>query len=176
MVSAYWSPDLRFIGDIAVILFVAYVGYALGKSDLRIRPVLTAVTVVVAVMLQGVWQLALPYEEIDLIARAVAHSPQSPTLATVALVESAGVWISVLLIRWAALRTRVWAAAYFIGAGTFGALAHYEGLHAPRELHPEYELWFVLALVFAAVPFAIGCLARRKSRLHETAHATAHGC
>ena len=67
--------------EIAIVLFVAYVGYALGKSDLRIDPALTAVTVVVAVILHGIWQLALPHEGIDGIARPVVRSPQSPTLA-----------------------------------------------------------------------------------------------
>ena len=55
----------HFFVEIAIILFVAYVSYALGKSDLRLHPALTAVTVVVAVILHGIWQLALPHEGID---------------------------------------------------------------------------------------------------------------
>jgi hypothetical protein len=61
------------------------VGYALGKSDLRIDPAITAVTVVVAIILHGVWQLALPHQALELIARAVARSPRSITLVVVAL-------------------------------------------------------------------------------------------
>jgi hypothetical protein len=175
MESGYLLPEARFIIHTAAILFVAYAGYALGKSDWQIHPMLTPVMVVVAVMLQGVWQLALPYEEIDVIARAVARSPQSPTLATVALVEIAGIWVPVLVIRWVALRTRVWAAAFIVGAGTFGAFAHYEGLHPPREARPEYEFWFALALIFAMVPFAIGCIVKRKSRLQKIVQATTRG-
>lgn len=72
---------------LAYVLFVAYVGYGLGKSNLRIRRALTAVTVVVAVILHGTWQLTLPHAEIDRIAPAVAQrrrptrSPGHPRLA-----------------------------------------------------------------------------------------------
>lgn len=66
---------------VAYVLLVAYVGYALGKSDLRIRPALTAVTVVVGVILHGMWKLVLPHEGIDWIARAVAQPLHFPTLA-----------------------------------------------------------------------------------------------
>jgi hypothetical protein len=149
--------------EIAIVLLVAYVGYALGKSDLRIHFALTAVTVVIAVILHGMWQLTLPHQGIDWIARAVARSPQSPTLVAVALVETAGIWIAVLVIHWAALRTRIWAAAYIIGAATVGAFAYYApSFEAPS--HPGYEVWLVLALAFATVPFAIGCIAKRRQR------------
>jgi hypothetical protein len=157
-----YSPAHLFV--IAMILFVAYVGYALGKSDLRIHSVLTIVTAVVAVILHGMWQLALPHQGIDWIARTVGLS-QSPTLMPVALVETAGIWIPVLVIHWAALRTRIWAAAYIIGAATLGALAYYgPSFDPPREPHPEYAVWLVLAFVFATVPFAIGCIAKRRQR------------
>jgi hypothetical protein len=91
------DPNSQFIGppdchmdsahlvELATILFVAFVGYALGKSDLRIDPAITAVTVVVAIILHGVWQLALPHQALELIARAVARSPRSITLVVVAL-------------------------------------------------------------------------------------------
>lgn len=146
-------------------LFVAYVGYALGKSDLRIHPALTAVTVVVAVILHGAWRLALPHEGIDSIGRAVAWPPHFPILVAVALVETAGIWIPVLLIEWVAVRTRMWAAAYIIAAATLGARLHYgPSFEAPREPHPAYAIWLVLALVVAAVPFAIGGIAKRRQR------------
>jgi hypothetical protein len=151
--------------ELCVIVFVAYVGYALGKSDLRIRPALMAVTVVVAVILQGSWRLVLPHEGIDSVARAVALSPQSPTLVTVALVETAGIWIPVVIIAWATLRTRIWAAAYLIGAAAIGASAYYgPSFEARLEPHPAYELWLVLSLVFATIPLAMGCIAKRGQR------------
>jgi hypothetical protein len=77
--------DSAHLVELATILFVAFVGYALGKSDLRIDPAITAVTVVVAIILHGVWQLALPHQALELIARAVARSPRSITLVVVAL-------------------------------------------------------------------------------------------
>jgi hypothetical protein len=166
--------------QIAFILFVAYVGYALGKSDLRIDPVLTAVTVVVAVILHGTWQLALPHPHrgIDWVARAVARA-QSPALVAVALVETVGIWLPVLVIQWVALRTRIWTAAYIIGAATIGAFAHYApSLFHGRSAHPEYEVWLKWALVFATVPFAIGCLAKRRQqtrRAPEASHAATDG-
>lgn len=165
--------------EIATVLFMAYVGYALGKSDLRIHPAFTAVTVAVAVILHGIWQLALPHEGIDGIARMVARSPQSPTLVAVAVVETAGIWIPVLVIRWAPLRTRIWTAAYIIGAATVGAFDYYgPSFDPPLEPHPGYEVWLVLALVVATLPFAIGCIAKRRQRTvasQETPHAATDG-
>ena len=163
----------------AYVLFVAYVGYALGKSDLRIRPALMAVTVVVAVILHGMWRLALPCEGIDWIARAVARPPHFPTLAAVAFVETAGISTPVVLIHWVAMRTRVWATAYIVGAGAVGALAYYApSFEPPQEPHAEHEVWLVWALVFATVPFAIGRIAKRKQGTvasQETAHKTTEG-
>src|SRR5262245_23718265 len=96
---------------IAALLFVAYVGYALGRVDLRIHLARTAVTVLVAMILHGLVQLALPHEGIERIARAAAASLlKEPTFVLVALVETTGIWVSVLGIRWAALRIRIWAA------------------------------------------------------------------
>ena len=138
--------------QIAIILFVAYVGYALGKSDLRIRPALTAVTVVVAVIVHGIWQLALPHQGIDGLAKAIGRSPEPEALVGIALVETAGIWVPVLTIRWAAWRTRTWSAAYIIGAATLGAFGYTPSFDPPSERHPEYERWLLGALVFAAVP------------------------
>mgnify|MGYP003578530855 CR=1 FL=1 len=59
---------------IALLLFVTYVGYALGGSDLQIRPALVAVTALVAMILHGLIKLALPHEGIERIARSVAWS------------------------------------------------------------------------------------------------------
>jgi len=108
--------------EFASALFVAYVGYALGRSDLRIHPALTAVTVVVGVILHGIWQLALPRAQgTDWIAMTIARSPGALALVTVAVLETAGIWIPVLLVHWAAPRTRIWAAAYIMGAATVAA-------------------------------------------------------
>ena len=150
--------------EIAIILFVTYVSYALGKSDLRLHPALTAVTVVVAVILHGIWQLALPHEGIDSIARAVARLPESLNLMAVAVVETAGIWIAVLVVHWAALRTRIWAAGYIVGAATVGAFANYASFDPPLEPHPDYAVWLGLALVVATIPFTIGCIVKRRQR------------
>ena len=160
--------------EIGFALFVAYVGYALGKSDLLLDPMLTAVTGVVALILHGTWQLALPHRGIDWIAAAVARPPQSPTMVAVALVESAGIWLPVLLIHWAPLRTRLWAMAYVIGAAAVGAFAYYAPSFDPPSLpHPEYGVWLALAFMFAAGPFAIGCIVKRRQRIGIRRHRTA---
>jgi hypothetical protein len=155
--------------NIASILFLAYVGYLLGKSNLRVHPALTAVTVVAATILHGWVRLALPHEEIDGIATAIARS-WSPGLVAIALVETAGIWIAILAVPWAVLPTRIAASGYIMGAAIQGALAYYQpfdvvilnGRRVPN--HPEYEAALVLALVFAAVPFAIGLLTKRRQQ------------
>jgi hypothetical protein len=150
---------------IAAPLFVAYVGYALGKADLQIHLARTAVTVLVAMILHGLVQLALPHDGIERIARAAAWSLLTePTFVIVALLETAGIWVSVLVIHWAALRTRLWAAAYIIGAATLGALVFYEPFDAHNEPHPQYEAALAIALVIVILPFAVGRVAKRKER------------
>jgi hypothetical protein len=163
------SLSRRIPMNIASILFLAYVGYLLGKSDLRVHPALTAVTVVAATILHGWVRLALPHEEIDGIATAIARS-WSPGLVAIALVETAGIWIAILAVPWAVLPTRIAASGYIMGAAIQGALAYYQpfdvvilnGRRVPN--HPEYEAALVLALVFAAVPFAIGLLTKRRQQ------------
>jgi hypothetical protein len=154
---------------IAGALFVAYIGYVLGRSDLRVRPALTAVTVLAAAALHVLVRLALPHEEIEQIATAAAWS-SPPALVTIALLETAGIWTPVLAIHWTVLRTRIAAAAYIMGAAVLGALAYYRpfdvvivnGRRVPP--HPDYELALVLALMFAAIPFTIGLLIKRRQR------------
>jgi hypothetical protein len=154
----------------ASILFVAYVGYLLGRSDLRVRPALTAVTVLAAATLHVLVRVALPHEEVERIATAAAWS-WSPALGAVALLETAGIWIPVLLVHWIVLRTRIAASAYIMGAATQGALVHYQPFDVvimngkvlgPN--HPEYELALVFAFMFAAIPFAIGLLMKRRQQ------------
>jgi hypothetical protein len=159
----------RITMKIASILFVAYAGYLLGTSDLRVHRVLTAVTAVAAVMLHGCVQVTLPHEEIDGIAAVIVRS-WSPGLIGIALVETAGIWTAVLAVPWAALPTRIAASGYITGAATQGALAYYQpfdtmivnGRRVPD--HPEYAAALVLALMFAAVPFAIGRSSRWRRR------------
>ena len=154
---------------IASILFVAYTGYLLGKSDLRVHRVLTAVAGVAAVILHGWVRLALPHEEIEGIATAIAQS-WSPGLVVIALVETAGIWIAALAVPWAVLPTRIAASGYVMGAATLGALVHYQpfdvvivnGDRVPN--HPEYAAALVLALVVAAVPFTIGLSSKRRQQ------------
>jgi hypothetical protein len=151
-------------------LFVAYVGYLLGKSDLRVSPAWSVVTVVTATILHGVVQLALPHEKIEEIATAIAQS-LSPGLVVIALVETAGIWIPVLAVPWAVLPTRIAASGYITGAAAQGALVHYQPFDVEIALdgsvvpnHPSYEAALVFAFMFAAVPFAIGLSSKRRQR------------
>jgi hypothetical protein len=156
---------------IAGILVVVYVGYRLGRSDLRVHPGTTALTVLVAAFLHALVRLALPHDGIERIAAAVAWSWWSPVLVGVALLETSGLWIPVLLIRWTALRTRIAASAYIMGAATLGALTHYYPFDVEiwngeviGPTHPSYEVALVASLVFATVPFVIGWVAERRGR------------
>jgi hypothetical protein len=160
---------------IASLLFVTYIGYVLGRSDLRVRPALTAVTVLTAATLHVLVQEALPHEELEEIATAAAWSWPLPLVAIV-LLETAGIWIPVLVVHWTVLRTRIAASAFIMGAATLGALAYYQpfdavivnGSRIPN--HPEYGPAFVLGLMLAAIPFAIGLRMKlRQKRFVATA-------
>ena len=156
---------------IAGILFVVYVGYRLGRSDLRVHPGATALTVLLAALLHALVRLALPHDGIERIAAAVAWSWWSPVLVGVALVETSGLWIPVLLIRWTALQTRIAASAYIMGAATLGTLAHYQPFEVEiwngeviGPTHPAYEVALIATLVIATVPFIIGWVVARRGR------------
>ncbi len=156
---------------IAVILWVAYIGYRLGRSDLRVRPALTVLTVLVATILQRLVHRVLPHTGIDLLATAVAWSWWSPGLAAIALLETSGIWIPVLIIHWAVPKTRIASFAYIVGAATLGALAFYRPFDVEivngnviGPTHPDYEMALALSLVVAIVPFVIGLAAERRQR------------
>jgi hypothetical protein len=75
-----------------------------------------------------------------------------------------------LALPWAVLPTRIAASGYIMGAAVQGALVHYQpfdavivnGSRVPN--HPEYEGALVLALMFAAAPFAIGLSTKRRQQ------------
>ena len=77
----------------------------------------------------------------------------------------------------AVLPTRIAASGYIMGAAIQGALAYYQpfdtvivnGRRVPN--HPDDAAMLVLALVFAAVPFAIGLLSKcRQQRMGNHPH------
>jgi len=152
---------------ILTLLFVAWSGYRLGKSDFRIRPIPTIATVVLAVVLHGVVRLTLPHEAIERFADQFAWSAWSIVLVGVALLETVGAWSAVLLLPWAPIQTRMSMAAYLIGGATIGAFVYYQpfdGRDGPG--HPEYEAAWLFALVVAIVPFIAGLVVKRR-RLAE---------
>ena len=77
------------------ILFVAWTGYLLGKSDWRVRPGLAFAAVLLAGALHATIRLALPHEAIE---RFVSSAPSSIVLVYVAALETAGIWLTLLLV------------------------------------------------------------------------------
>jgi len=153
------------------ILFVGWSGCRLGKADLRVEPVLISITVVCAAVLHALVRLALPHASIEWIADSAARSWWFPALAPVALLETSGIWLPVLIIRWAEDRTRIAASAYIIGAATQGALVCYYPFDVVifngevlGPTHPDYEVALVFGLVFAAIPFIVGLIAKRRQQ------------
>ena len=151
-------------------------GYRFGKLNARIRPKITALTVVLAVALHAFVRCALPH---DVIEHYAAADRWSPALVAVALLETAGIWAPMLLIPLAVLSARIAASAYVMGAATMGALVYYRpfdvvimnGEIQQDGVHPDYEVALVLALIFAIPSFAIGLLAKRRHRITQTPRA-----
>jgi uncharacterized YccA/Bax inhibitor family protein len=148
----------------------------LGKSDWRVRPKLAFAAVLLASVLHAMIRLALPHEAIEQFA---SSAPSSVLLVLVATLETAGIWLAILLVPWGVIRTRTTAAAYVVVAATLGALAYYQPfdvvvlngeVRGPK--HPEYELALIFSLVLAAVPFAGGLAMRlRRGRHPQPNHA-----
>jgi hypothetical protein len=150
------------------ILFVAWIGYLLGKSDWRVRPKLAFAAILLAGVLHTMVRVALPHEAIEQFA---SSAPSSVLLVLVATLETAGIWLAILLVPWGVIRTRTAAAAYVVAAATLGALAYYQPfdvvvlngeVRGPK--HPEYELALIFSIVFAVVPFAGGMAMRLRRR------------
>lgn len=160
------------------ILFVAWIGYLLGKSDWRVRPKLAFTAILLAGVLHAMARVALPHEAIEQFA---SSTPSSILLILVAALETAGIWLSVLLVPWGVIRTRTTAAAYVVAAATLGALAYYQPFDVvivngevlgPK--HPEYELALIFSLVLAAVPFAAGIAMRLRRGKHKQPNHALH--
>jgi hypothetical protein len=152
------------------ILFVASIAYGLGKSDWRVRPRLALATVLLAGVLHGVLRVGLPHEAIE---RFASSASLSILLMLVAALETAGIWLPVLLVPWGETRTRAAAAAYVIAAATLGALVYYQPFEiiivngeALGPTHPQYGLALIFSLVIAAVPFACGIAIRLRQGKH----------
>jgi hypothetical protein len=155
---------------ILVTLFVGYIGYRLGRTDLRLRPAQTALTIFVAAVLHLLVQRALPHETIERFASAAAVSWKL-ALLPIALLETAGIWIAVLAIPWAARETRIAASFYIMSAATLEILV----FHQPFDVHPvngvpvgpthpDYLMGLVFSLVNAIIPFGVAVRTKRKQR------------
>jgi hypothetical protein len=82
-----------------IILLVG--GFALGRLKLTLRDRSVALAVLLVIVLQTALKLVLPHVAIEEFAqRHVFTAPGPFVLTGIALVETAGVWILVLLIRW----------------------------------------------------------------------------
>ena len=147
-------------------LFIAWIGYRLGTSVWRIRPSFAVLTVVLAGILHTVVRVLLPHQAIEEFA---SQASSSILLVPVAGLETVGLWLPVLAIRWGTLQTRVATAAYVIAAGTIGALVYYYPFDVIvmngtvlGPTHPEYAFALLLSLVLAAIPFACGLAVKRR--------------
>lgn len=148
---------------ILALLLIGWSAYRLGKSEFRVRPLQAIGTVVLATIFHVIVKLALPHEAIERFAEPFAWSAWSGVLVGVALLETAGVWSTVLMIPWASMKTRLLTAAYLIGAATLSVFNYHQPFDARDEPgHPDYEADWLFAIVLAIVPFIVGLVAKRR--------------
>src|ERR1700680_4142622 len=103
------------------IALVVVAGFVIGASRPTVNERVAALTVDAALILHTLMKLALPHVGIeDLAARAGGS-----LLVLIALLETVGLWLPVLLLRWSGVRTRAWVAAYLAGAALLAAAAYY---------------------------------------------------
>ena len=148
------------------IVCVAWAGYRLATSGLRVRSKLTVLTVLLAALLHTAVWFALPHDVIELYANAHRWSP---VLIPIAMLETAGIWVTVILIPWAERSIRLAATAYLVGAAAMGALSYYQPFETlitngrvEGPVHPSYEVALMAALIFAMPSIAIGVMVKRR--------------
>src|SRR5689334_20150197 len=108
------------------ILIVGYAGYLLGTSQLRISPKPAVLTVIAASILDGIVRFSLPHETIDHRLMPAATAWWSPAPMAIAIVETSGIWLPILIVNWAAVPTRIAVFVYILGAGTQAALTYFQ--------------------------------------------------
>lgn len=148
------------------ILLVGWLGYQLGKNDWRVRSSLTVTAVLLAVIFHTGVQIVLPHAAIERVASGAAWSL---ILVPIALLETIGIWLPVLLVPWAGGRTRIMMSGYVMVAAIQGALVYYRPFDVVimngeklGPTHPSYEFELIFALVFAIPPFAFALAKKRR--------------
>ena len=97
-------------------------GFALGRSTGKIDKRMAILAIIAAGVLHVAMTTALPHAALE--QRLIGNS-MAALIATIALLETCGVWLPPALVPWTDLRTRAWVTAYLIGAAVLGEVTFY---------------------------------------------------
>jgi hypothetical protein len=161
---------LKLIGLIGTVA----AGFGLGRAPFKVRVRIAVPTALLAAVVQTSLKIALPHDAIDKIAQSQLNGAWGQIIMfALAMIETAGVLLPVVLMPWAGVTTRTWATVYVLGAAVLAAATYYFPFDVvivngqvvgPKR--PPYELGLLLCLPFAAVGYLVGYL---RSRGHRTA-------
>ena len=156
------------------LVLLVLAGYQLRAARAKLDADVAAATVFAALVCHVMLQLLLPHSAID----AMAVRRTLDVLILAGLVETAGLWLPVLVLRWTGLRARIWSAVWIAAVGIEATALFYfpfDAVILNGELlgppHPDYEE----SLLVGLLPGATGWLAHRivhrgKSAQSVTSH------
>jgi hypothetical protein len=82
---------------LVTVVFIAWLGYRLGTSEWRVRSSFLVLTAALACVFHAVLRIVLPHAAIEAFA---SETSWSMLLVPVAILETFGVWMPVLVIPW----------------------------------------------------------------------------
>ena len=164
---------LKLIGLLATVA----AGFGLGRATFTIRVRMAILTAVLAAAAQASLQIALPHAEIERIAQAQLYAaPGQIVLFALAVIETIGLLLPVVVMPWAGVPPRLCATVYVLGASLVAAATYYFPFDVvilngevigPK--HPPYEVSLVFCAPFAAVGYVIGRVFKKRNQNEASA-------
>lgn len=150
---------LKLIGLVAV----AVSGWGLGRARPTLNLFVLVLTLFAAVTAHAGMQDVFFEERMDAVLGDPRKDAGPGVVVPIAAAETVGLWVPFLVLPWAPVRARVWAALYAIGAAILAAVLHYFPFDVPLvdkefiAIHGPLYLpaWFV-CLPIAGLAFFMG--------------------
>lgn len=109
-----------------VLAAIGLSGWGLGRVRLVLQLPVLVLTFFAAVSVHSAIQWAfIDGPRLDSVVGDPRNGASDFAVVLIAAGEAAGLWVPFLILPWAQMKARVWAALYFLAACTIAAIAHY---------------------------------------------------